>query len=42
VLPVVAGVVPSDSDPVCNISGTTASSNRGQPCRTYAAAANGG
>jgi hypothetical protein len=42
VLPVVAGVVASDGDPVCNISGTSSSSNRGQPCRAYAAANNGG
>ena len=35
VLPSVSGVTPTDSQPACG-------SNRGQPCRTYAAANNGG
>jgi predicted acyl esterase len=35
VFPVVAGVTPTDSQPPCG-------SNRGQPCRTYVAAGNGG
>jgi predicted acyl esterase len=35
VLPTVAGVVPTDSQPACG-------SNRGQPCRTYVATSNGG
>ena len=35
VLPTVAGVVPLDAQPACG-------TNRGEPCRTYAAAANGG
>ena len=35
VLPVVSGISPSDSQPACG-------SNRGQPCRSYVAAGNGG
>lgn len=35
VLPTVAGVTPKDSQPACH-------TNRGQPCRTYTAASNGG
>lgn len=35
VLPVIAGVTPGDAQPLCP-------SLRGQPCRTYAAAGNGG
>ncbi|MEI8147747.1 MAG: CocE/NonD family hydrolase [Actinomycetes bacterium] len=35
VLPVVSTVTPTDSQPACG-------SNRGQPCRTYVAAGNGG
>jgi len=35
VLPVVATVTATDSQPACG-------SNRGQPCRTYEAAGNGG
>ena len=35
VFPVVAGITPTDSQPACG-------SNRGQPCRTYIAAGNGG
>jgi putative CocE/NonD family hydrolase len=35
VLPVVSGITPADSQPACG-------SNRGQPCRTYVAAGNGG
>ncbi len=35
VFPVVAGITPTDSQPACG-------TNRGQPCRTYLAAGNGG
>ena len=35
VLPTVAGVTPSDAQPACG-------TNRGEPCRTYVATANGG
>jgi hypothetical protein len=35
VLPIVTGVTPTDSQPACP-------SLRGQPCRTYVAAGNGG
>ena len=35
VFPVVGGVTPTDAQPACG-------SNRGQPCRTYVAAGNGG
>lgn len=35
VLPTVAGVVPTDGQPACG-------TNRGEPCRTYVATANGG
>ena len=35
VLPVVAGITPTDAQPACT-------SNRGQPCRNYEAAGNGG
>jgi hypothetical protein len=35
VFPVVSGITPTDAQPACG-------SNRGQPCRTYVAAGNGG
>ena len=35
VMPVVSGVTPKDAQPACG-------TNRGQPCRTYVAASNGG